>query len=118
MTGERFVVMWRDRLKIRQAVVNIAKSFTRNRKSQAWLLRKAWITLAEAPWYWSDDAYISTAYAVMRHNYEIYVMELPKRHRSDDPGTRRATRKMKKFVLRGGRPPKKRAYISKGAKLK
>lgn len=118
MTCAQFVDMWYSRPKIRQAMLNIAKSFTRNRKAQAWLYRKGCVAVSEKPWYWTDEAYISTAYAVMRHNYEIYVMELPSRHRSDDPGTRRATRNMKKFVLRGGRPLKKCPYISKGAKLK
>ncbi len=97
MTCEKLLPVMKN-VYIRNALTEIASSFTRHYPTQRQLLTYAWIAIAEKPGDYTEEAYIGIGYAVMRHKWEIYYMPEPKRWHSDDTGNRRARKKIKEYV--------------------
>ena len=100
MTGEDIIEKLYSK-KLRQEIVDLAKSFTRHKPTQATLLCIAWEQISQMPPGYTDRAYIGAAYGIMRHKYEIYYMPIPKGRPSHDTGIRRAGRKLKKLTNNG-----------------
>jgi len=86
---------------IRNALAEIASSFTRHYPTQKQLLTYAWIAIAEKPGDYTGEAYIGIGYAIMRHKWEIYYMPEPSGKPSHEPSNRRAKKKLKKFINKG-----------------
>jgi hypothetical protein len=97
MTGEQMFETLGQDAELRQLIVDLAKSFTREPKQQEALVHYAWMTVAEAGDGKTREYYMRLVYRVMRHKYTIYYMRRPSRYVSDDAGIQRANRKVKKF---------------------
>lgn len=100
MTCEKLIPIMRD-VNIRNALADIAAGFTRDYSTQKTLLAHAWIAIAEKPGDYTTDSYIGIGYAVMRHKYEIYYAPERDDKPSNDPGSRRAKRCLKKYTQNG-----------------
>lgn len=101
MTGAHFYGYWADGLFPRQMLVDIAKTITRTRRHQAELLYRAWMHIADLPDDKTEVYYFREGYRVMRHYYEVYLMDVPKvgRWPADDKGVQRVRRFFKKRVV-------------------
>ena len=83
-----------------QALDDFAGAFSRKKNIKKDLLASAWIAIAESDHIYTIEYYTKLGYAVMRNKYELYYMDIPKRMVSDDPGNRRARKKLKKFYIK------------------
>ena len=113
MTTEEFYTVWSD-AELRQAIVDMAKAFSRSKEVQEQLYYRAWYFISERRSGRVDEYYIGCAYASMRHRYEICHMPIPRTYRSKDPGNRRAKRKLIKYIKSGEKSLKSVTSIDRG----
>ncbi len=97
MTCEKLLPVMKN-VYIRNALSEIASSFTRHYPTQKQLLTYAWIAIAEKPGDYTEEAYIGIGYAVMRHKWEIYFMPEPGGKPSHSASNWRAKRVLKKHL--------------------
>ncbi len=97
MTCENLIPVM-ENVYIRNALSDIASSFTRHYPTQKQLLTYAWIAIAEKPGDYTEEAYIGIGYAVMRHKWEIYFMPEPSGKPSNHASIQRANRAVKKCL--------------------
>jgi hypothetical protein len=95
LTGEEFLTLWAS-TELRQFIVDMAKSYTRDTGKRMHLMYMAWLAVGLHPFGKDSDYYCHVAAKRMGRQYEIYLMPLPKRWKSDDPGKRRAIKFIKK----------------------
>lgn len=99
MTAEEFYITWNDHPSVRQMLLDIAKSFTRNREHQAELYYRAWMHLAELTGDGTELYYFAEGYQVMSRYYTLYLMpDEVSRWPADAPGLRRAKRRLHFFL--------------------
>ena len=101
MTTTDVFNLWLD-VDLRARIEELANSFTRNPEYRKVLRVKAWIAIGDALDGKTSEHYMAVAYSAMRRYYQTYQMEKPKRKVSDDPGIRRAGRKIKRYIKSGG----------------
>ncbi len=97
MTGAEFIDIHSD-VKLREYVVDIVKAFTADIGRRAHFLCIAWIAIGNANYGMLFEHYLWIAYSTIRRDWEKRWMPKPKRYPSDDSGTRRAGRIIKKVV--------------------
>jgi hypothetical protein len=110
MTGEDIASVMIGTMLVKR-IQDLACAFTRKKREQDTLVAKAWCAIAERFSGKTDEYYLRTAYAVMRHHYEIYQMPEPECYVSWDPGIRRAGKYVKSMVKY---PPNSSTYTSEG----
>jgi len=90
---------------LRQGIINLARSFCRDKAGQEALLFTAWLSIADMDEGWLSDAYMAKAYGAMSYKYATEYADRD-RFPSDDPGIRRGRKKIKKFYKkRRSTPP-------------
>lgn len=96
MTGEDFIMLWANK-DLRQCVLDMVKSITRNKQYQAALYRGVWRKIAKLDSDKTDEYYIRYAYCYIRRKYQLYIMPIPRAGRkpSEDSGIQRISYKIK-----------------------
>ena len=96
MTGEEFLDLWTHDKELRQWICDTAKSYTKDTKKRIRLVYMAWLAVGLEPPDLVSSYYLHVALFRMNRQYEIYLMDKPKRWGSDDPGKRRVRYMIKK----------------------